>query len=75
MSKSFVFKYNCRRSTRFHEVEWVGHKTPLLTVTFKRDLKQVTYSGVTQSAFESFVSADSMGRWYDDHIAGKYSTK
>lgn len=62
------------RSTCFSSVGYSADKEILL-VTFRDSGKTYQYSGISESLFDEFINAESMGQFYNSSIKGKYHSE
>jgi len=53
-------------------IDKVGYKDGDLVVVFNNG-KKVNYYNVPESVYNNFINAESLGRYYNVHIKGKYS--
>jgi len=58
-------------SSQFKKVKY-DSETKTLIITFNND-KRYEYSEFTKEDFDKFMSADSLGQWFNNHIKNVFS--
>jgi hypothetical protein len=59
------------RSSRINKIAY-RELDNTLTIAFQTGENFAAFSGVPKKVFEDFLGAESPGRFYDDHVKGKY---